>query len=133
MPGQFTYPGRTSRSGRQDRIYVADTGNNRVQIFNADGTFYAAFGEAGDAPIDEDTGEALVDLTPDAPGEFNYPSGVAVDALGNVLVVESDNHRMELFTAQPGGRHRSAVRQGVRDLRQLRSAGSGGLSRRRRR
>src|SRR5687768_4513947 len=34
--------------GPQDRIYVADTGNERIQIFNADGTFYANFGGPGD-------------------------------------------------------------------------------------
>ena len=33
------------------------------------------------------------------PGQFNNPYGVAVDASGNVYVVESDNHRIQKFTS----------------------------------
>jgi DNA-binding beta-propeller fold protein YncE len=69
-------------------LYVADTGNHRVQKFHADGTFVSKWGRnGGDGTAG--TGD----------GEFNRPKGVAVDAAGNVFVTDSDNHRVQKFTA----------------------------------
>ena len=33
-------------------------------------------------------------------GQFERPSGVAVDGEGCILVVDSDNHRIQKFTAE---------------------------------
>jgi len=63
-------------------VYVADTGNNRIQVFDAEGTFLFEWGSFG-------TGA----------GQFKTPSDVAIDELGNVYVVETHNHRVQVFTS----------------------------------
>ena len=63
-------------------VYVADTSNQRVQKFTADGTFITKWGSAG-------TGD----------GEFNGPSGVACDDAGFVYVTDRFNHRVQKFTS----------------------------------
>ena len=42
-----------------------------------------------------------------APGQFNLPTGVAIDAGGNILVCDYHNHRIQQFT--PTGEHRKTV------------------------
>ena len=61
-------------------IYVADEGNNRVQKFDARGSFLAKWGREGAGP-----------------GQFKTPWGIACDALGNVYVVDTGNHRIQKF------------------------------------
>lgn len=63
-------------------IYAADTGNDRVQIFNADGTYDNMFGESG-------SGE----------GQFRAPSAVAVNAAGNIYVADTKNKMVKAFSA----------------------------------
>ncbi|MDD2805425.1 MAG: 6-bladed beta-propeller [Elusimicrobiales bacterium] len=62
-------------------IYVADTGNDRIQIFNPDGTYNNMFGESG-------SGE----------GQFRAPSGVAVNSKGNIYVADTKNKMLKAFT-----------------------------------
>ena len=63
------------------KIYVADCGNNRVQIFSKQGVWGATLG----------TGSGTGDY------EFNCPSGVAVDSSGNIYVSDGNNHRVQVF------------------------------------
>jgi len=63
-------------------LYVADTGNARVQRFTAEGEFVDAWGSFG-------TGD----------GQFNHPHGIGVDGDGNVFVAETGNNRVQKFTA----------------------------------
>ena len=63
-------------------LYVADTGNDRVQIFKADGTYDNMFGESG-------SGE----------GQFRQPSSVAVNAKGNIFVADTKNKMIKAFSA----------------------------------
>ncbi len=64
----------------QDRVYVADSCNHRIQVFAADGKFLRAFGKAGTKL-----------------GELSYPYDVAVDAAGNIFVCEFGNSRIQVF------------------------------------
>jgi DNA-binding beta-propeller fold protein YncE len=66
----------------QDRLYVADSCNHRIQIFSSNGKFLRAYGRAG-------TGN----------GELSYPYDIAVDAEGNQFVCEFGNSRIQVFDA----------------------------------
>ena len=33
-------------------------------------------------------------------GQFNYPSGVTLDSKGNIIVADTNNHRIQIFNAQ---------------------------------
>jgi sugar lactone lactonase YvrE len=68
--------------GPDDRIYVADSCNHRVQIFSADGRFLSSCGKAGRGP-----------------GELSYPYDVKVDAAGRLFVCEFGNSRIQIFDA----------------------------------
>jgi DNA-binding beta-propeller fold protein YncE len=62
-------------------LFVADTGNKRVQVFDLDGTFLREFGGGGTAA-----------------GYLDEPVGIDVSADGVVAVVDSWNRRIQLFT-----------------------------------
>ena len=64
----------------QGYIFVSDSGNNRIQIFNPDGTFLRAFGRWGAST-----------------GEFKGLEGIAVNSKGNILVADRENHRVQMF------------------------------------
>ena len=61
-------------------VYVADTGNNRIEVFDYDLNFLFTFGTYG-------TGD----------GEFNSPYGVATDGI-HIYVTDTGNHRIQYFT-----------------------------------
>jgi len=63
------------------RIYVPDTANNRIQIFNPDGGYHTTFGSYG-------TGNY----------QFNCPAGVAISPVnGNIFVVDRCNQRVQVY------------------------------------
>ena len=79
--GQVKNPiGLTADS--KGRIYVSDTGNNRVQILYADGTFANMFGGSGSNE-----------------GNFKGPAGLVVNANGNIYVADPDNKRVQAFNS----------------------------------
>ena len=63
-------------------VYVADTDNNRVQKFAADGTYLLSWGAKGSGA-----------------GQLTSPWGIAIDASGTVFVSEAGNARVQKFTA----------------------------------
>ncbi|MCX5784412.1 MAG: tetratricopeptide repeat protein [Elusimicrobia bacterium] len=64
------------------RLYVADTGNDRLQIFDASDTFVNSFGESGSKE-----------------GNFDSPSGLAVSSKGNIYIADTGNKRMQAFNS----------------------------------
>jgi tripartite motif-containing protein 71 len=67
-------------------VYVVDYGNHRVVQFSSTGGFMAEWGRSEKYPLPTDT--------------FMYhPNGIAVDASGNVYVVDAGNDRVLKFTS----------------------------------
>ncbi len=62
-------------------LYVADTGNHRIQVFDANGAFVRAFGSYGGGD-----------------GQFYYPLDVVVDLAGNIYVSDFGG-RIQVFDA----------------------------------
>jgi len=82
--------------GRNGRIYVADTGNNRIVVFDARGRFLFSFGAFGvGKPVKGGTYSW-------SPGLLNYPTDVAVDDDGSVYVADFRNDQIQVF--DPDGR-----------------------------
>jgi sugar lactone lactonase YvrE len=72
-------------------IYVVDSGNNRVRKITPEGevSTLAGNGEAGF--LDDETFGG-------SSAKFNYPTGIAVDANGNVYVADQGNNRIRKIT-----------------------------------
>jgi uncharacterized repeat protein (TIGR01451 family) len=85
--GQFVNQGGVAFDSN-GRIFVADTGNSRVQVFDAAGRFLFKFGRNG--------GNGSLGA---GDGEFRYPGGVAVDAGGRIYVADTGNNRLQVFDA----------------------------------
>ncbi len=118
----------------QDRLYVADSCNHRIEIFSPDGKFVAAYGRPGtglgemsypyDVTVDAqglqfvcefgnsriqifDRNRQPVEILGGpgaAPGQFSNPWGVALDSKGNLYVADAMNHRVQKFIRR-GGAH----------------------------
>ncbi len=77
--GEGTFFGpRAVAVGPDGYIYVADTGNKRVQTFDTEGRFLWEFGGAGRNP-----------------GQFNEPVGLAFTEAGDIVVADSWNLRIQ--------------------------------------
>jgi len=79
ISGGFDEPSDVAVSG-DGRIYVVDGVNNRIKIFDANGTPVSSFGEEGSGN-----------------GQFRYPLGIGVDGSGNIYIADSGNHRVQIF------------------------------------
>ena len=65
-------------------LFIADTGNDVIREVAPDGTISTVAGTGGDAGFSGDGGQATS-------AELNAPTGVAVDALGDLFVADSGN------------------------------------------
>ena len=70
----------------QGRVFVADTGNKRIAVFDEDGNYLTEFGTAGFDP-----------------GQFDEPVGVAVAGDGTVYVTDTWNQRVQSFVPNEDG------------------------------
>lgn len=81
-PGDFAAPQGIALDS-DNNLYVTDTLNNRVEIFDADGNFISEFGKHGDGP-----------------GYFARPKGIAVDGDGHIWVADSMQDRLQVFNRE---------------------------------
>jgi serine/threonine-protein kinase len=80
--GGFFHPQALALDDK-DNIYVSDTGNHRIRVFNPAGKVLNKFGIQG-ARL----------------GEFNSPAGLALDNAQNLLVVDEKNYRVQIFSTK---------------------------------
>ncbi len=81
QPGLFFGPRDVAIT--DERIFVTDTGNERVQVFANDGTFITAFGGYGSGD-----------------GQFIEPTGIVAAPDGSIWVADSGNARLQQFTPE---------------------------------
>lgn len=74
-------------------VYVADTGNHRVQYFDETGSFNEEFGQYGDA---EDQFNSLAGLAVDRLPPDEYPDAVGLE--GDIFTIDTGNHRGQRFS-----------------------------------
>ena len=78
-PGHFSHP-QFIAVGDDGSVFVSDLGNKRVQKLSSDGQYVTDWGSSGKLP-----------------GEFRYPSGIAVSG-DSVFVADRDLNRIQKFT-----------------------------------
>lgn len=123
--GEFNFP--THVFLRNDKLYVTDTMNFRIQVFDREGKYLWSFGEIGaemgqfarpkGVAVDSDGHVYIVDAAFNNfqvfndkgelllfvgglgrdPGQFWLPSGIHIDAQDNIYVVDQYNHRIQVF------------------------------------
>ena len=81
-PGDFSAPTNVAVDG-DGNVYVTDTLNSRVEIFDADGHFISTFGKAGDGP-----------------GYFFRPKGIAIDSDGHIWVADQFQDRVQVYNRE---------------------------------
>ena len=120
--GQFNRPTGMAID-RDGTIYVADKSNERLQVLDAEGRFVAKFrGQAEfskwaqqwfdvsneDLKAEWDAANLAPDLDPSPNDLLSYesgsnislfwgPSAVQIDAIGNILVLETSRHRIQVY------------------------------------
>ena len=78
-PGTLSKPSNVAVD-KEGLIYISDTMNNRIQIFDADGQFVSMFGRSGDGP-----------------GFFARPKGVSIDTDGHIWVADAYQNRVQVY------------------------------------
>ncbi len=89
--GEFASP-RGVAVGRDGRIVVADTGNNRVQS-------HAPLARLSNRSTEWDVWPVPVLDDPLRIGNYRMPAGIAVDPMGRTLIADSGNHRIVIRNA----------------------------------
>ena len=82
-PGQFIRP-QNMCVDSDDRIWVADACNHRIQVFDATG--------------DEARLTSIWGTPGEEPGQLRYPYDLLLDGKGHLYVCEFGNHRVQKFT-----------------------------------
>lgn len=81
-PGDLAAPTNVALDS-DGNVYVTDTLNSRVEIFDADGNFISTFGKAGDGP-----------------GYLFRPKGIAIDCDGHIWVADEYQDRVQVFNRE---------------------------------
>lgn len=85
--------------GRDGRIYVVDSGNHRVALFERNGKRLLTFGSRGSGS-----------------GQLRDPVGIGIDSSGTVYVADKGNHRIQIFNADGSHVRALAVKAGGKNV-----------------
>lgn len=77
---QFYQPSFVRYNKTDKKVYVCDTGNNRIVVLDDDLNFITHFGRKGQGP-----------------GEFNNPVSIDFFNSGNLVILDKDNYRIQIF------------------------------------
>ncbi|MGY5146668.1 MAG: fibronectin type III domain-containing protein [Candidatus Nitrosopumilus sp. bin_7KS] len=80
-----------------DKIYVVDSNNDRISVFEDDGDFDFEYGTFCNISSINDCNDNADGADDDGDGQFNNPLAIARDALGKFFVVDSSNERVQIF------------------------------------
>ncbi len=124
--GNFSYP-KGIIADSLGNIYVADSGNHRIEKFDSSGTFITKWGSYGsgdtqfinpsDVAIDSSDNVFVLDggnrqvkefdssgtfitkwgSSGSGNGQFNNPKGITIDSSDNIYVADTDNNRIQEF------------------------------------
>jgi sugar lactone lactonase YvrE len=83
--GEFSAPAGVEVDG-EGNVVIADTGNDRVQVCDSDGTCTTL-------------GESSARATTGVAAGFLAPEDVAIDSAGRIIVADTGNHRIQVCTA----------------------------------
>jgi DNA-binding beta-propeller fold protein YncE len=81
-PGDFAKPTGVAVDS-EGTLYVCDTLNDRIEVFDAEGKFISTYGKNGDGP-----------------GYFARPKGIAIDGDGHIWVADGMQDRVQVFNSQ---------------------------------
>ena len=81
--GAFKRPASIAFNRANHRLYVLDTARPRIFAYSAEGRMVLKFGDRGTAP-----------------GEFNFPTFLALDRQGNIYVNDTLNFRIQAFSPE---------------------------------
>jgi sugar lactone lactonase YvrE len=104
LPGFFNTPLGVA-TDRNGQIVVADTFNHRLQILGPDGTHRLTIGGLGsrgipdgEVPLIAGLAADVMDAVTNTPqARLFYPTGVALDAAGKIVVADYWNHRIVVY------------------------------------
>ncbi len=105
-------------------LYVSDGyEQNRCHCFSAEGELKWSWGRGDAVYYQMEAHGEITGEVGDGPGEFNLPHGIVTDSLGRVYVMDRENGRVQVFTAEgeymtewndvPGGNDAVIDREGV--------------------
>ncbi len=77
--GRLARPAGVAYDAASDRLYVSDAAAHRIFVFAADGRLVESFGSNGNGP-----------------GEFNFPTHLALTRNGNLIVTDTLNYRVQI-------------------------------------
>jgi DNA-binding beta-propeller fold protein YncE len=80
--GEFNYP-TNIYTGKDKHLYIIDSMNFRVQIFDRDGKFLSSFGKPGDGS-----------------GDFSKPKGIATDSEGHIYITDAHFDTVQIFDTE---------------------------------
>jgi DNA-binding beta-propeller fold protein YncE len=105
--GQMQSPQAVAVEPTSGKVYVADTGNDRIDVFGPTGTFIEAFGWGvadGQAKAEVCTTSCQAGIVGSGPGQFSRPTTVAIGAApgpaaNKVFVGDAGNNTVDTFDA----------------------------------